>query len=251
MNTSGKICALVCSLLITTAVPLQAELGDYSPVRATHTESPIYPNSMVVVGVRSGVASFAVAIDENGAMTDCLATAYSHRAFADSAAAALRNWTFEPMRIHGTPKKSETAFTFHFEIEGVVVVSVSALESSELIRYRIFPESGGFCAYTLGQLGYVPKATKVFSPAYTPELARSSKGGHVLVDFYIDGTGRVRMPSVSRETDETNGPLAALAVTTLSQWEFEPPISHGRPVLLRAQQAFDFKPANPTAGPQP
>jgi hypothetical protein len=51
------------------------------------------------------------------------------------------------------------------------------------------------------------------------------------------------MPSVDQETIVANEELAAAAITAVSQWQFEPPTSKGRPVLVLAHQDFEFKPA--------
>ena len=53
------------------------------------------------------------------------------------------------------------------------------------------------------------------------------------------------MPSVSRETDEASEERSAAAITAGSQWQFDPPMMKGRPVLVLAQQDFNFKPATP------
>ena len=83
------------------------------------------------------------------------------------------------------------------------------------------------------------------NPVYPNQLARSSLGGHIHVEFYIDETGRVRMPSVSRETDEASEALSSAAITAVAQWQFDPPTVKGRAVLVLAQQDFNFKPASP------
>jgi hypothetical protein len=35
--------------------------------------------------------------------------------------------------------------------------------------------------------------------------------------------------------------LCAAAITAVEQWQFEPPVSRGRPVLVLVQQDFNFK----------
>ena len=247
MNTQTILFAIAGALCTTLPPSARAESPDYSPVKINQTTSAVFPQSLVTVGIKSGAASIAVAVDEKGIMTDCLVTAYSHPAFAESALAALRKWTFEPMLIHGTPSSSKTDLTFNFEVDGVVVVSMSVLDSPELLWFKIAPNSLAYKACTPAQLSRAPSPTKVVRPVYPANLARSSRGGRVFVDFYIDEQGHVRMPCVSRDAYETNGALAAIAVSTISQWEFEPPVANGRTVLVRAQQAFDFKPADPEA----
>ena len=206
---------------------------------------------MVNIGIKSGAASIAVAIDDTGKMTDYVVTAYSHPGFADSALAALKKWRFEPARVHGSPRNAKVDLTFRFEVEGVVVVSMTPMTYSELLRFKIFPNSMAYSACTLGQLDRIPTPKKVVKPVYPNALALSSRGGRVSVDFYIDQEGHVRIPSVSKETNEANQQLAAIAVTTVAQWEFEPPMSKGKPVLVLARQDFDFKPAEPAKSQDP
>jgi TonB family protein len=234
---------LCASLLCSPLAPAQIGLPDYVPVKMNQNVDATYPLSMVTAGIKSGVASLAISVDDKGVLTDCLATAYTHPAFAESAAAALRKWTFEPARIHGAPRNSKADLTFHFELDGVAVVSMDVISYNELVHFKVAPNSEAYNVCTVSQLDRALTPTKTVNPVYPAELARSSHGGHVLVAFYIDQLGRVRMPSVARETIEANAELAAVAVTAVSQWQFEPPLSQGMPVLVAANQDFAFKPA--------
>lgn len=218
---------------------------DYVPVKINQTEEANYPSAMVSVGVKSGSASVAIAVDDAGRLTDYLVTAYSHPAFAESAVAALRKWRFEPAQIHGFPRNSKSDLSFRFQMEGVVVVTMTALSYVEMLHLKLAPGSMAYSACTLGELDHIPIPIKIVNPVYPNELARSSRGGHVQVGFYIDEQGRVRMPSVSRETNEANEELAATAVAAVAQWQFDPPMSKGRPVLVAAQQDIHFKPSAP------
>jgi len=234
--------ALVCGVL---ALPARAAFPEYEPIKINQTDEPTFPRSLIAIGIKRGAASIAVAVDEQGKMTDYLVTAFTHPAFADNAVASLKKWTFEPARIHGSPRNSKVDLTFNFEVEGVVVISLTPMSYAELLRFKIAPNSMAYAACSLAQLDRIPTPKRVVNPSYPKELARSTRGGHVLVEFYIDQQGHVRMPSVSRETDVANEELSAIAVTTVGQWEFEPPTCKGVPVLVRAQQDFDFKPAKP------
>jgi TonB family protein len=220
---------------------------DYVPVKVHQTEEAAYPSSLVPLGIKSGSASVAIAVDDAGQLTDYLVTAYTHPAFADSAVAAIRKWKFEPAMIRGFPRNSKSDLTFRFQLEGVVVMTMTSLSYEEMLHMRLAPGSMAYSACTLGELDRIPNPTKIVNPVYTNQIARSSKGGHVAVGFYIDEQGRVRMPSVSLETNEANEELAAIAVTAVSQWQFDPPTSKGRPVLVLAKQDFNFKPSAPSA----
>jgi TonB family protein len=242
------------NLLLLAAVllarPAFAELPnvpDYVPMVMHQRVDAGYPSTLVDIGVKSGSASVAVAIDERGQLTDLLVTSYTHPAFAESAVAAIRKWTFEPARIHGSPRNTKADITFRFQLEGVVVVTMTNLSYTEMLHLKLAPGSTAYTACSLSELDRIPTPRKMVSPVYPETLANRSRGGHVSVSFYIDEEGNVRMPSVSVETNEANGELAALAVMAVSQWHFDPPTSRGKPVLVMAQQDFDFKPSSPQA----
>lgn len=236
---------LFCTSLLLSAPLLPALPGvpDYVPVKIDQTEEAVFPSVLVPLGVKSGSASVAIAIDDAGRLTDYLVTAYTHPAFADSAVAAIRKWRFEPAMIHGFPRNSKSDLTFRFQLEGIVVMTMTSLSYEEMLHLKLAPGSSAFSPCTMGELDRIPTPTKIVNPVYPNQVARSSQGGHVSVGFYIDDQGRVRMPSVSIETNEANQELAAIAVMAVSQWQFDPPTSKGRPVLVVAQQEFNFKPS--------
>jgi TonB family protein len=238
---------LLCLLTLCGALKLPGQISflEYVPVKMDQTAEAVFPRSLVGLGLKSGAASIAIAVDEKGQMTDYLVTAYTHPLFAENAVTALKKWKFEPAQIHGIPRNSKADLTFKFELEGVVVVSVSSLSVSEIIKYKLAPMSQAYTACTLAQLDRIPTPTKIVNPSYPGELARSSRGGKVSVEFYIDEQGHVRMPSTSPETIEANEELASIAVAAVGQWQFDPPMQKGRPVLVLAQQDFTFKPASP------
>lgn len=243
---NGPITLLLSAAALLAAPALSAMPGvpDYVAVKVNQTEEAVYPSSLVRLGVKSGSASVAIAVDDAGRLTDYLVTAYTHPAFADSAVAAIRKWRFEPAMVHGFPRNSKSDLTFRFQMEGVVVMTMTTLSYEEMLHLRLAPGGTAYTACALGDLDRIPNPTKIVTPVYPSKLARGG-GGHVLVGFYIDEQGRVRMPSVSPETNEANEELAAIAVTTVSQWQFEPPTAKGRPVLVLAQQDFSFKPKAP------
>ena len=237
-----KIITLCLSLL---SVPFSyAQVGpfDYIPLKIHQTVEATYPLAMVNAGVRDGIATIAVAVDEKGQLADYILTAYTNPEFAESALAALKKWTFEPARINGAARNSKVDLTFRFKVDGIVVVSMDVMLYNELLRYRIIPNCDLYTACTLSQLDRAPSPVKVVNPSYPEQLAQASKGGHVRVEFYIDELGHVRIPSVNTEAIRLNEDLAASAISAIAQWEFSPPTSKGKPVVVLAQQDFNFKP---------
>jgi TonB family protein len=214
----------------------------YEPMKLIQTVSPVFPQQALTLGLRHGEVHLAIQIDADGALTDYVVTAYSHPAFADAAVAAIKQWKYVPARIHGLTCSATADLNFKFKAEGLVVVDLTVLTISELIHFRMVPNSMAYSACTLGQLDRTPTPIKIVKPEYPEALARTSHGGHVTVKFYIDEQGRVRLPSVDRQAIEANGELAGAAVTAVAQWQFEPPLMNGKPVLILAQQDIAFKP---------
>ncbi|HEY1764140.1 MAG TPA: TonB family protein [Opitutaceae bacterium] len=215
----------------------------YEPLKIDQTVSAVFPQEALTDGLRTGTARVSIQIDADGKLSDYLVTLYSHPKFADSALEAIKRWHYRPARIHGNPRSATADLKFNFETSGVVVVDMTVLTGPELFRFKIVPNANAYSACTLSQLDRTPTPVKIVKPVYPEKLARSSRGGHVTVEFYIDQQGHVRLPSVDQQTIEANEELAALAVTAVEQWQFDPPTMNGRPVLTLAQQDFDFKPA--------
>jgi TonB family protein len=243
MNLNPRHLAVVSALLLA-ALPASAQFvaPAYVPMSYVEAQQPLFPRKAVDLGLARGEARIAIQIDENGRLTDYVAVAYSHPAFRDAAVEALKAWTFRPAQVHGNARSATAVLDFAFKAEGVVV-DLTLDSAAEVIHYRLTPGSESYRACTLSDLDKIPTPTKIVKPAYTPEQAKESHIDHVTVDFYIDEDGRVRLPAVSRDVDEADEELCAAAVSAVEQWRFEPPVKHGSPVLVLAQQVFEFKAA--------
>jgi TonB family protein len=240
MKTLRPLILLPAVLCATAPVFSQFAAQEYVPMSFIETEQPTFPQAVTVLGLMSGDARISIQIDDRGVLTDYLAVAYSHPAFYEAAVSALKTWRFKPAQIHGFPRSATAILDFTFRTEGVVV-NLTTNDIPEIIHYRITPGSLSYRACTLRDLDKIPTPTKIVRPVYTPEQARRSHVRHVTVEFYIDEQGRVRQPAVARQADEADEELCAAAITAVEQWQFEPPVSRGRPVLVLVQQDFNFK----------
>ncbi len=193
-----------------------------------------YPSSMLQSGVYSGEVRAMISVAADGTLTDCLVTAYTDKAFAIATEHALRLWRYQPARIRGSARASRAEVVFMYRNEGVTVQSLpGAIERHLLLR--ILEERYCYRPVQLRELDRIPTPVHVVPPAVRLE----DKARSVTVEFYIDEEGRVRMPAVERESADDL--LAAAAVAAVEQWRFEPPLRRGRPVLVYAQQEFNFK----------
>ena len=210
---------------------------EWQSLKIMQTVDPVFPPALMQRGVTKGIVQMAINTDPDGKLVETLVTAYSQKEFADSAMAALKQWKFEPARLRGDKVGTTVELNFDFEAKGVVV-SMSTL--SDAINTLLAEQLGTRLIYqpcSLRELDRIPTPIVSVPPAYPQELADRGLKGRVTVDFYIDETGAVRVPSVSIEDDPV---LTSLAVSALRQWRFEPPTRNGRPVLVRASQVFNF-----------
>lgn len=217
---------------------------DYSPMKIIQTVPVAFPMEVSQLGITSGDVGVAISIDQTGKLTDYLVTAYSHRKFADRAVDALKRWRFEPAIINGDPHSATAELTFHFETRGPIIVNLSLSSYMELLNFQLRPTAYSYSACRLRELDRIPTPTKVVQPGLPPAAKNLTTKLVVTVHFYIDEQGRVRLPAVGRESSQSAEAFAAEALAAVSQWEFEPPLSHGRPVLVAARQDFNFTPAD-------
>ena len=216
--------------------------ADYVPMKVIQTERIIYPRRAIQLGITTGEVHVSLQVDETGKLTDVLVTAYTHPVLAESAVQGLKKWRYEPAWLGGEAMSATVDLEFQFESRGLVVVDLSINSYVELRDLQLRPGAYTYKACTLREHDRIPTPSKVVQPLYPYEAAQKQQSAVVTVQFYIDEEGRVRLPAVSRATSEKNGAFAAAAVNAVSQWQFEPPLSKGQPVLVAVRQDFNFNP---------
>jgi TonB family protein len=231
----------VC-LAVGLAVSARAQMPQLRPehvgLQIIQTDEAQFPLTLRNSWVMNGEATIAINVDNTGRLVECLVTSYSRKEFADEAVGSLKRWKFEPARLNGEPWPAVQELRFDFSRSGVVVDTTTL----DIVSARIEQLTQGryaYRAFTLRELDRIPIPIEVVSPSAPPLKPGESKRT-VVVDFYIDEEGRVRLPSVSRV--EAKDEYAANAQAAVKKWRFEPPLVNGHPVLVHTQQQFDFVP---------
>ena len=246
MNTLTRTISLLALTLAGTVAAQPPRLTNFERLRLKNQDVPLYPFELVQSGVREGQVCIAFSVDVNGKVDDGLAVAYTHPEFARVALAAVRRWTFEPARLSGQPIATATEVNFNFEVQGTVVVSMTAGEAFSAWVNKLHSLNESSYPRTLRELDRIPVPITAPSPGYPKVYAERGHVGDVTVNFYIDEKGAVRLPAVENGNDPE---LAALAIDAIQRWKFEPPTSRGVPVLTKTSQVFRFRPMNgPAAG---
>ncbi len=213
-----------------------AAIAGYVPAKIHQKTRPVYPMRLISEGIVRGEATVLLEISAEGKLADRLLISCTHAGFGDEALRTVSEWTFEAGRQDGRPVSSVVAITFQFGIEGTIAYD----KQFEGLRDEAFYR-GRFSYFPRGaaSLDRKPLALNVPQPIYPKEWIEQGRSGTVRIQFYIDETGRARLPVIVSEGDSL---LAAAAVAAVKDWRFEVPTFRGKPVLAQAEQEFVFQP---------
>jgi len=160
----------------------------------------------------------------------------THPALIRPVIEALKEWTFTPARIDGTPVAVQTDLTINFSAQGVVVSRPPVIDLAQHVQ-RMFGYRFALWRRSSRDLDQVPTPVAPVAPKYALEAKKDGVHGTVRVHFFIDEKGMVRMPAVEGEAHPY---LSAIALNAMREWRFTPPMSRGKPVLVAAHQDFSF-----------
>lgn len=217
------------SLAAALACPAAAASSPESPISLPDVE---YPARLIRRGITTGEVHVLLKIGPDARLQDALVTAYTNKAFAEATLAALPQGTFRPQKVAGQPITTLAQLTVRFEVNGLVVVERFANDAPEL--------PPGVFAYQPCDPTRLDQPLQLVSgptPAYPISLREQGVRGRVVLEYYVDETGRVRMPIVAETENEL---LSGLSLQAVEQWQFSPPSSRGQPVLVHVRQAFLF-----------
>ena len=228
--------------LLLFALALACPAGEKSASRAQPPDSREivtlpeleFPLHLLHRGYTNGEVRMLVKIGPDARLIDFLVTNYTHKGFANVAIAALQRSTFRPLEMDGKPVITLTELIVQFQSKGPITVEHFPGEGSSP-----WPGEYVYQPCDPGQLDQPLQPLAVKAPDYPKNLCEQGVTGSVVLEFYIDETGRVRMPMVREAQHEI---LAGLTLLAVEQWRFTPPSSRNQPVLVRVRQKFDFRP---------
>lgn len=205
-----------------------------------------FPGRAAFDGVATGTASVGVLLDQNGRPLDFLLIRYTRDYFGQALLEEAKRSEFTPKQIRGTAVPGPFTITYNFE-PPAGLTHISGFEAAS--RRAEVVQGGPGLAYEPqietaldgGQL----EPVQIRIPVLPPQLARPDKRPvRVLVSFYVDEAGRVRLPGAESDLEPE---LVAYALHAVQQWAFKPPTIKGRPVLVRTMRAVTFREMPPAA----
>lgn len=239
--------AFVCTLGVqthasepTSAVESTAgEAPPDGPGRMIKAKNPRFPDSLLKEGVTHGTVNLLVHIDKDGEKVDHLITAATRQAFVRELERSLRTWKFAPSRVGGRAIAPTLDLTITFDAEGVS--TIEKLDASmPAAPQPIEAPSLEFRTHSVREFDAKPTAVSITQPVDPEAWCAQSIAGSVTVLFYIDETGKVRIPVVLETSHDYLGAVAAVA-----KWRFTPPTAKGKPVLTRVRQTLSFGTSQP------
>lgn len=201
-----------------------------------------FPGTAFFEGVATGRATVGVMLDQTGRPLDFLLIRYTRTYFGQALLEAAKDRDYTPKRLQGIAVPGTFTFSYHFEPpEGLTNIS-----SFEAVDRRLEEVQGGagfvYEPHREAELdGGRLELIQVKIPVLPAHLVQPGKRPvHVLVSFYVDEQGRVRLPEVESALAPE---LVASALHALQQWAFKPPTIKAKPVLVRAMRAVTFRAA--------
>lgn len=221
--------------LVLTSVLTAAGLSGDKPIMIEPGRM-VYPREAEMRGM-NGYATVVIEVDETGKLVDWMVTEASHTYFAEGAADIVKHARFRPAQVEGHAIPLRAQVPIEFTTKGIIVNS-DFQTIVDLYLQGGHARDHAFRLPTLAELDGIPVPLQIAPPPFPTDLAKQGVVGKVVVDFYIDETGKVRMPAVAEEAFKE---LGTLALDAVRGWTFAPPLCRGKPTAVRVRQEFRFK----------
>ncbi len=199
---------------------------------------PEFPDFVLLSGSNRGAVTVAIGRDAEGMVTDVLVLSSTNALLSRAVTKAVEQWKFAlPANPGPVDKPILPIVRFIFTAKGITMVS--AITGSLGAKDRDIDVKAPVILPNFAELDSVPTALNRPMPRFTGVMAERAIGGTVTVRFFVDETGRVRVPIVLECSTRELG-LAALAA--VEQWRFEPPLAAGQPTIVLETETFSFQP---------
>lgn len=218
--------------VVAVSAPGQTEINLQKQFGLSRYVDPEFPGLAQDQGILVGLASIAVAWNDDGSPSDVVVLRANDPSFGKAARDAAWQW-----RRDAAGKEAKVAvYELKFTMSGVVVSRSYSAASRAAEREAENPAPL-----------HVPTNTDLDSPLKAiaqpmPAFPAAAKGrwdeGRVVVEFYVDESGHVRAPTVREATAPE---FAAEALNALQQWQYETPRKNGQPAVMSERWAFSFR----------
>ncbi|HVU17977.1 MAG TPA: TonB family protein [Candidatus Didemnitutus sp.] len=211
------------------------------PPKPVKSNYPVYPADKLVAS-KPGKALIRFVIDAGGQVDAAKVIEASDPEFGGAALASIDAWAFEPARKAGKPSLAMLQMSFTFEPYGSDNVPVSS--SMRSLAHELRRDHPDICVAR--DLDGPLKPLSMRPPAFPTPLRKAGLSGQAMIEFYVDREGDAQLPRVVSASAPEFGFAAVQAVAA---WRFEPPLHHGKRVIVRAQVPINYSLPGPEVPP--
>ena len=213
--------------------------GETVPPRIVGQNLVQYPRDVATLdGIRDGYAIVRFRVDTEGRASDLIAIEAVHPSYATAAIRGLRMTRFSPALVNGEPEEVITLLRIDFDSEPGSSVEVSTLEHVRDAMDSQRTQNPHFFALTPpNQLDEPLSVAEAPVPYVAVDDDGNPYSGQVQVQYYVDRDGSVKLPIIRSASNEH---VAQVALRTVQEIRFNPPMKNGKPVPVRVVQPFRF-----------
>ena len=238
-----RVITTLAALVLLTTLPVRAQgsPNDASArlMRLDRFVVPEFPPFLRQAGVLQGTVVAAIGHDEKGRASDILVLESSDPRFSDAVLDAIREWRFQPRTSTSIPESEVPIVRFLFTTGAVSVVPLTAASGGG--TRRVVRADSPIELPNFSHLDQTPALLQQTTPEFPATLRHRVSQGTVVVKYFVDPTGRVRLPAIISATEPE---LGAAALAAIRQWRYEAPRIDGKPVVALERHSFQF-----SAGP--
>lgn len=196
---------------------------------------PAYPSYLQQIGLTEGTVAMAIERNAAGEVADVLVLESTHYRFSDAAVEAAKKWRFAPLP-EGVPaiNREVPIVRIQFAMDDITSVLMPTIYVG---RPEMPVRPDQIKVITFAELDRTPEAKAQPMPAFPADLARRGVKGTASVSFFVDDSGKVRVPVV---TAADAPEFAQAALNAVRQWRFDAPRKSGKKVNAFETWTFDF-----------
>lgn len=196
---------------------------------------PEYPAYLQQIGLTEGTVAMAIERNAAGEVADVLVLESTHYRFSDAATEATKVWRFAPLP-EGVPAISTQIpiVRIQFAMDSLTSVLMPTIYVG---RPEMPVRPDQIKVVTFAELDRPPAAKVQPMPQFPASLVNRGTTGTASVSFFVDESGKARIPVV---TAADAPEFAEAALNAVRQWRFDAPRKGGKKVTALETWTFDF-----------
>jgi len=205
---------------------------------------PIYPIRLLAIGVSEGSATIMVDLDDTGKMIDWIPLSATNEEYVAAISRVINDWKFTPAYRDGEPIPYALYVTVKFKSDSIMM-SFNGVQMVQAYLSGLMDTTEKPLVSKYSELDAMPTPINVVQPVLSSDISPDQRAGEVVLGFFIDATGHVRMPVLLKCDGDIR--LAYAAYNALLMWQFEKPTVRGQATMVSARQKFIFTAKSETA----